>query len=397
MSKKRYLTAKEATTLLGISATTLYAYVSRGLIFSEASPENSRERRYRAEDVQRLLDRKAQRRDPAQAVQEALHWGAPILESALTLITENALYYRGHDVRTLAQLHSFEEVAALLWTESMDHAMVLFDTPLPFPLPAIPADSPIAKMKIALALTAEQDLAAYTLTPENCAQTGARILHLLTYALTGDPVFAPMIAATLARAWQVESILILNTALILCADHELNASSFAARVIASAEATPYAVVAGGLAALEGIRHGGLTRRTAAFLREVEQAGSPLVVIRERLQRGDTIPGFGHPLYPNGDPRAVVLLELLKSVVPEQEFTLSEAVIGDMQKATGEAPTIDFALVVMERALHLPPDSALALFGLGRTAGWIAHAIEQYSVGQLIRPRAKYVGQLPTEG
>src|SRR5438046_2220705 len=120
MSQKRYLTAKEATALLGISVTTLYAYVSRGLIFSEAIPENSRERRYRAEDVQRLIDRKAQRRDPAQVAQEALHWGAPILESSLTLITENALYYRGQEVNALAQFNTFEEVAALLWMDAMD-------------------------------------------------------------------------------------------------------------------------------------------------------------------------------------------------------------------------------------------------------------------------------------
>ncbi|MCL5996922.1 MAG: MerR family transcriptional regulator, partial [Chloroflexi bacterium] len=255
MNQKRYLSAKEAITRLGISAATLYAYVSRGLIRSEEIPENSRERRYLAEDVQRLVERKALRRDPAKAAREALYWGAPVLESSLTLITDNGLYYRGHDACELAQHCTFEEVASLLWTESMSNAAALFHIPFSFSDLVLPNGSPIPVMQIALALASERDLGAYHLVPESVAQTGARILWLLSYTLTRSTAFEPTIAATLAKAWRIDAVRLLNAALILCADHELNVSSFSARVIASAEATPYAVALGGLSALQGYRHG----------------------------------------------------------------------------------------------------------------------------------------------
>ena len=401
MSQKRYLTAKEATARLGVSVATLYAYVSRGLIRSEVFPGNTRKRHYLSEDVQKLIDRRTQRSDPARAAREALHWGAPLLDSALTLIADNALYYRGSDACELAQTQTFEQVAALLWTGASEDAAGLFgqtaqndDTVASAGAPP-PAASPIAAMQIALALAGERDLAAYDLTPRRVAHSGARILDLLTRVLTGGRNRTATIAGTLAGAWHAGQAALFDAALIVCADHELNASSFAARVIASAEAGPYAVVSGGLAALQGLRHGGDTRRVAAFLREIEQAGAAQPVLRERLQRGDLIPGFGHRLYPDGDPRAALLLRLLaQSGARQDTLALARDVVAAVQRTAGKAPTIDFALAVMERALQLPPDSALALFALGRAAGWIAHAIEQYGTGQLIRPRARYTGNPP---
>ena len=126
MANVRYVTAKEAATLLGVKEATLYAYVSRGLIRSEAISDAPRQRLYLAEDVQKLAARKVQRRDPAKVPREALHWGIPMLESALTLITENTLYYRGYDAIKLARAHTLEEVAALLWTGNLEQAEQLF-------------------------------------------------------------------------------------------------------------------------------------------------------------------------------------------------------------------------------------------------------------------------------
>ena len=400
MSQKRHMTAKEATTRLGVSVQTLYAYVSRGLIRSEVVPGNTRKHHYLSEDVIRLVERKAQRSDPVKATQEAVHWGAPLLESALTLITDDQWYYRGRDACALAQTCNFEQVAALLWTESIDNAGALFDGPNGAS-PNVSAGEiaegkgPIAAMTIALALASEHDLAAYDLAPRNVAQTGARILHLLTRVMTGVTEQEATIAHTMAKAWKLAPARLLDAALILCADHELNASSFTARVVASAEANPYSVVSGGLAALQGARHGGNTRRVAAFLREIEQAGEVQGVLRERLQRGDDIPGFGHRLYVEGDPRAALLLRLLEQTGLHPDILAHAMMVSrEVQRATGKAPTIDYALVTLERVLQLPPDGALALFALGRTVGWFAHAIEQYSTGELIRPRARYIGALP---
>ena len=400
MPLKPYLSSREVTAILDISAATLYSYVSRGLIRSELSPDDSRQRRYLAEDVRRLAERKAARRDPAQAAQGALRWGTPVLDSALTLITENGLYYRGFDALRLAQEATFEEVAALLWTGNKSDATTLFSSD-----PEAVMDSEswanleqfsfIQRMQIALTLASESQINAFDLRPKPVARTGARILRLQTQALTMAHGLRGDIAQHLAAHWDTQEVHLLNATLILCADHELNASSFTARVVASAEANPYAVVLAGLSALQGFKHGGHTRRVTAFLREVEQIGNARAVIEDRLLRGEALPGFGHVLYPAGDPRARLLLSMLRDARPDDTMlTNLQTVIDEVAHVTGESPTVDFALVALERVLALPQGTALALFALGRTAGWIGHAMEQYASGQLIRPRAQYVGLRP---
>ncbi len=189
--------------------------------------------------------------------------------------------------------------------------------------------------------------------------------------------------------------MLLGSALVFCADHELPVSTFAARCVASSEATPYAVVLAGLAALGGVKHGGEVELVEAFLREVEAVGDARAAISGRLRRGERIPGFGHSLHTNGDPRAAGLLRLTAEVYPNgQAVALSEAVVGEALRLMGVRPTVDFALVIIARTLGLPPGGATALFALGRTIGWIGHAIEQYEDGSLIRPRARYVGEQP---
>ena len=114
-----------------------------------------------------------------------------------------------------------------------------------------------------------------------------------------------------------------------------------------------------------------------------------------LKRGEGLPGFGHPLYPDGDPRARALLGMLGQALPRaRDLALANGLVEIARELVGDYPTIDFALVAAARALKLPQGTALALFALGRTAGWIAHAIEQYQAEPMIRPRARYVGQMP---
>lgn len=401
MTDKPTMAAQEVIALLEISAATLYSYVSRGLVRSQPAAEDSRQRRYLAEDVRRLAERKAQRRDPARAARGALRWGTPVLESALTLITGTGLYYRGHDALELAQTRSLEDVAALFWTDDLGGSDSLFSgDPLPYSAMQPEADfdalSSIQRMQIALTLASESDLSAFNLRPENVARTGARILWLHTQAITlkaGQS--GASIADRLARHWGVEHPHVLNAALILCADHELNASSFAARVAASTLANPYMTVLAGLSTLQGFRHGGGTKRVRAFLREVDHAGNVRTAISERMQQGERLPGFGHALYPDGDPRAALLLKLLDEAYPANSALLqAHDVIAETAHITGEASNVDFALVVLERTLGLPQDSALALFALGRTVGWVGHTIEEYASNTLIRPRAEYVGRQP---
>jgi citrate synthase len=403
MGEERYLSAGRAAEELGVSLATLYAYVSRGMVRSEAVEGKRRNRRYRAEDVRRLKERKRRRRDPDAVVEGALHWGTPVLESGITLIEGGGLYYRGRDVVVLAEEKSLGEVAALIWTGDEAMAPELFP-----PAPSGPSRrirtvvesvaglSPVEAFQVLLPVAASEDPAAYDLRPGAVAHTGARILRLMMYIAAG--VSGPGLAEMLQRGWSPDdpgAVDLLDSALVFCVDHELPVSTFAARCVASSAATPYAVVLAGLAALGGVKHGGEIELVEAFLREVEAAGEARAVISGRLRRGEPIPGFGHSLYQEGDPRGAGLLRLTAGAYPESiAVALSDTVVGEVLQLMDEHPNVDFALATVARALELPPGGAVALFALGRTVGWIGHAIEQYRCGSLIRPRARYVGEQP---
>jgi citrate synthase len=397
-SDRLWMSAGEASRILRVSRATLYAYVSRGYVRSQSMPGSSRERRYSGEDVKRLRQRTEGRRDPGKAAAGALHWGIPVLESSITLIDGRGLYYRGHDAITLSRSRSIAEVASLVWTGGFgttfptaplrDRAAVgTYDEDTPF----------VARAQARLARCSPGDPLAFDLRASGVAHTGWRILHLLARTAAATEASAPPIDLMLARAWRVSArgVDVLRSALILCADHELNVSSFTARCVASAGSNPYAVVIAGLAALEGPRHGGAGARVESTLESMRGARNLSRSVAERLRRGEPIDGFGHPLYPDGDPRAAALIELLRdryAKSAELAFVLDFA--DAATAAVREKPNIDFALAALTRVLRLPSGSPLALFAIGRTIGWIGHAIEQYANGQLIRPRAKYVGVAP---
>ncbi len=401
MEEGRYLTARQAAEELEVSLATLYAYVSRGMIRSEAASRGRRNRRYRAEDVRRLKERKERRRDPDRVVEGALHWGTPVMESTITLITDDRLYYRGRDAVALAAGSTIEEVAALIWTGEPSRSVELFPPEPPDLSPRIWAAlgnglPPIEAFQVLLALASAEDPAAYDLRPAAVARTGARILRLMANVAAGEK--ARSIAKTLGRGWSphdLEAKALFDSTLVLCADHELPVSTFVARCVASSGATPYAVVVAGLSAMGGVKHGGQIELVEAFLREVEAVEDARKVMAGRLRRGERIPGFGHSLYSGGDPRGAELLRLTSATHQDSPaVALSTAVADEALELIGERPTVDFGLVTLAQALGLPPGGGVALFALGRTVGWIGHAIEQYEGGSLIRPRARYVGEQP---
>jgi citrate synthase len=189
----------------------------------------------------------------------------------------------------------------------------------------------------------------------------------------------------------------IRTALVLCADHELNVSSFTARCAASAAASPYDTVSAAIAALKGYKHGAATERVTALLAETATAKPPRNIIADRLRRGEHIAGFGHPLYPDGDPRAAALLRLAeRGGSNNREWRRIRQLWKAGSTLLNEEPNLDFGLAALARSLALPAHAPLVLFALGRTVGWIAHSIEQYSSGELIRPRARYTGPPPQE-
>lgn len=391
-----WMTAADAAARLGVNRATLYAYVSRGFIRSQSMPGPSRQRAYARDDVERLRRRTEERRHPDKAAAHALQWGMPILESSIALIDGHRLFYRGHDAVALAAGRSIEEVAALIWTGRLDaplssvrgHAAAVASRE---------RESFVASAQSILARESGRDPRAHDLRPESVAQCGWRMLWLLTAAAIRSSPRERTVDRALARAWRTrgDAADLLRRTLILCADHELNVSSFTARCVASAGSSPYAVVTAGLAALEGTRHGGASARAEAMLSALRREPRLRTAIAARLRRGERVEGFGHPLYPNGDPRACAIISRLQEACPQSsELAFVRAVADAASDAVRDKPNLDFALAALARVLRLPADAPMMLFAIGRTIGWIGHAIEQYETGQLIRPRARYVGVMP---
>ncbi|MFH6782818.1 MULTISPECIES: citrate synthase [Methylobacterium] len=378
-----FLTAAEAAARLGVSRQTLYAYVSRGLI--EAHPTaDPRVRAYAAEAVARLAEARRRGRRPREVARATLDWGLPVLETAVTLIRDGRLSYRGLDAVALAETATLEEVAARLWDLPLADA---FGPDAPAAPGAARHDDLLGAFAAA---TADEPTAPWQQDPRRLAAGSGALVRHLAACITGEAPDAAPLHRHCAASWGLDpaGAEALRRALVLCADHELNASAFTARCIASAGASLRAAVVGGLAALSGSRHGGMTDRVEALWDALDGA-DPAASLRRRLAGRDGLPGFGHPLYPAGDPRAAALLAPLLARDPRLR-----AITDAAEGLTGARPALDFALVALRRHLGLARGSAFALFALGRSVGWIAHGLEQRRAGGLIRPRAVYVGPAP---
>ena len=386
------LTARQTADRLGVKLDTLYAYVSRGRLRSVMVP-GTRERRYRSEDVEALLGGRSVARPPGGAGPEVSM--SPI-GSSICLIEGGRFYYRGQDAVRLAEGVALEDVARLLWLDEASSE------------PADPGRASrsgnaaeisglIERCQARLAALADEDLAALDTTRSQVIRTGWRILRELTACVAPTLSGREPIHRRLAAPWRLDEAGadLIRRCLVLLADHELNASTFVARCVASTGATPYAVATAALSALSGDRHGGETARAEGLLRELLEGYDPMAVMAGRLARGERLPGFGHPLYPEGDPRATAILAVLAKTAPEIH-ALAERAGETGLRLTGRHPNVDFALATAALGLELPRSAALGLFVIGRTVGWIAHAIEQYESGVLIRPRARYLGPRPGE-
>jgi citrate synthase len=188
---------------------------------------------------------------------------------------------------------------------------------------------------------------------------------------------------------------VIRTALVLCADHELNVSAFTARCAASAGASPYDVISAAFATLKGYKHGGAGERMLELVRHANSPRVARTALAERLRRGERIPGFGHPLYPDGDPRAALLMGLAQSSGNDSAWRPFRNLARAGAELLNDAPNLDFGLAAITRTYRLPDGAPFLLFALARTIGWIAHAMEEYASGHLIRPRARYTGPMPT--
>ncbi|CAB3780435.1 citrate synthase family protein [Paraburkholderia fynbosensis] len=411
MPTTTFLSATEAAAALGISLPTLYAYVSRGMLSSSPDAQG-KNRLYDAAEVRRLARRKADGKRAGKVAQKVLDWGVPVLESSITLVADGRLLYRGHDAMELACTASLEDTAALLWDCSARRIAEVPAVPLAAAQWAawlrLWSDStPLDRALVLLPAAAAHMPRVWALGRDAQLDTACAVMRLLAAAMISAAPSNEALHRQLACAWRVRNrhqAGLLRAALVACADHELNASTFTVRCITSTGTHLFGAVAGGLAALAGPRHGGETVRIAALLEEASRAPDLDRYLANRLTReeggtqGPVLSGFGHPLYPDGDPRARLLLGMLADCAP------TRSPLGDVLRlartvcdTTGAEPTVDFALAAIERVLDLPDGAAFTLFAVGRVVGWIAHAMEQTRDGRLIRPRARYIGEYDAAG
>ncbi|MGP3912396.1 citrate/2-methylcitrate synthase [Nonomuraea sp. 10N515B] len=434
-----WIDAATAAERLGVKPATLYAYVSRGVLQRRRS-DDGRRSLFSAEEIERLARRGRPRSQPPELV----------IESAVTALGVDRPYYRGVDALELAGTTAFESVAEWLWTadpsvlpgprrgrpaapaepqgdgqqprhraSAGSPAMARQRDPGPAPDAGVmswrcepgalqaavvaqrglPDDLlPLDRLQVITTVLGASDSLRYQLDPASVAATGRRLIAGLVDAL--PQLSEPQGESIAERLWSrlcphpAPPALLdaLRAALVLLADHELAASTLAARVAASAKADPYAVVLTGFGVLGGPLHGGASYGAERLLAEIAEPGQAARAVAERVRRGERIPGFGHSIYKNGDGRGGLLLDLVKEAAPGHErIAAGMAVLAEMRRRRLPERNIDFALAILAAVSGMVRGAGEAVFAVARVAGWLAHAMEEYERGTLLRLRASYTG------
>ncbi|MGH8383190.1 citrate synthase [Pseudomonas sp.] len=377
-----WISSSEALSMLNVRAQTLYANVSRGKIRTKRDPVDTRKSLYHSGDVARLCGRHRGQRRLDDVVAEVTGWGHPIMTSSISTVKNGVLLYRGINAIDLARSWSLEDVASLLWqSQKFKISEPAFNASERIFYSACPIE------KTMQAVSSQMHLDPFTRAqPEINLKTNAiEILARVIYALFGGTPkkLEGSISQIACNFWEIpEAENSVREALCLLADHELNASTFATRVVISTGASFCSGIIAGLAALSGPLHGRVYTELNSLISRSNDIGTE-PAIKEWTHKHNYIPGFGHPLYPEGDIRCKALL----SSIPQNNR------LQEIQKTvihlTGELPNIDFALACLVEHYKLPSEAPIYLYIAARTVGWLAHAMEQSLEGKLIRPRARY--------
>jgi citrate synthase len=410
-----WIGAAEAADRLGIKPSSLYAYVSRGVL-TRRRDADGRASMFDADEVAELA-RKGRPRRPASGSEL-------VIESAITEITDRTLRYRGLDATELARHRSFEDVAFLLWTGSLPsqaspgaarshpqwqatREALAAATAAQAALPS--GTLPLERLQVIVPALAATDQLRLHLDPPAVMAAGTALIAGMAGALPrgagpGEPgadegSVAARLAARLCTGPVTAGVTrLIGMAMVLVADHELAASTLAARVAASMRADPYAVVATGLGAMGGALHGGAALGAELMLASAAEPGDVSRVVGDLLRRGEKLPGFGHFVYKGGDPRAILLLDAIAGYAADSpRLAVASAVMAEVRRRAVPEPNIEFALAVLGDVAGMIRGAGEAIFAVARTAGWLAHALEEYDRNIPIRPRGVYTGPDPAGG
>ncbi len=392
-----WLSTAQTAHRLGVKPATVYAYVSRGVLHNHRDPDTRRSR-FDAGEVERLAVR-GRPRDASRVRSLDLQ-----IETAITQIAEtgsggHAIRYRGHDQSHLARTATFEQVAELIWTGELPPEAPVWPGGAELPsLAAAPLAGDRLFERLRLVVALDGIGARRSADPVAFVDTGRRLIATMVDALPlrGAPPMSPDIAA---RLWARLSPLtpspsllrVLDATMVMLADHEMAASTLAARVAASTRGGVHDVVTAGFGALGGPLHGGESERVRRLLLRAE-ATSVRAMVDDALGRYGRLPGYGQTLYPEGDPRAAVLLGMLRTVGPSPTLALVDEVTAEAVRRRLPPPNVDLTLAVLGATAEMPLDAGAAIFAPARVVGWLAHALEELAETPLrFRPRAVYVG------
>ncbi|MCX4814397.1 citrate synthase [Streptomyces sp. NBC_01239] len=403
---ERRLSTKETAELLGVKPDTVYAYVSRGQLSSRREP-GGRGSTFDAKEVEALA-----RRNRRESNGSSGSGGELSVRTRITLIEKDRYYFRGVDATELAARHSYEEIAEWLWTGELRPGTT-FTAPKAAvavarrAVDALPEHAgPTDRLRVAAIAAATADPLRFDLSEDAVLGTARILIPTLAAALPPvrrthrdeGPLAHRLWARLSGRPADEASLHVLDKALGLLVDHDLAASTLAVRVAASARAHAYAAVSSGLGVLEGPLHGAASGLAHRLLLDVLDQGTAAPVIADELRSGRRIPGLGHRLYPGEDPRARALFALLEDI-PGAAPALAAArdIVATTARHTPLHANVDLALAVFTVSSGMPSTAGETVFAVARTAGWIAHALEEYGERPLrMRPSGHYVGPRPPQ-
>jgi citrate synthase len=376
------LQSEDAARRLGIKLSTLYAYVSRGLLVSHRSADGRRSL-FDLDDVERLARRaRANQRDDGRLA---------TVTTSLTQLRDDGPNYRGHRATELAASMSFEAVADLFWAAEPGPWE-------PVPLGPLPAVTESDRLVWAVLVAAGADPTRTDIRRAAVVGAGRRVVSTMVAALPAlaeqgpvdhDFPVAGALTARLAPGASPSLVRAVNAAMVLLVDHELATSTLAVRVAASVRADPYDALLAGLSTVAGALHGGASPLVHALLVEAERVG-PVRAVDEAMSGQRLLPGFGHPIYRFGDPRLDVLLGCVADVASPAAMGLVSSISELARARQLPAANVDLALGALTFAGGMAPSAGRTIFTIARVVGWLGHYLEELQERPLrYRARAVY--------
>ncbi|OYW81125.1 MAG: citrate synthase [Asticcacaulis sp. 32-58-5] len=391
---RQWISRAEALERLDVKPQTLYAYVSRQRIAAKSDPDHPRKSLYSLDDVERLSGRgdTSHAAPAARITPNIISSGNPArgeasIDSEISITFQGRHYYRGQDSLALAESENFEQVATLLWQSDNSN---LFGPLKPRPDVNFPG-GPRARVMAMLSRRLEEEAMQEILTERDLELEAAGLLNELIDSVTnGGPRL--FFHQRLARGWKVNDprdIDLIRRILVLSADTELDESTLAVRVSAATQGPLANSIMAGFAALMGPKLGGRISRAEAYVTQVRRHGNPELVAKTYLNQGLELPGFEAGTASSEKQRA----ESLMAAAPHMGNDL-KTILQVGEDLTGRPAGFSLAVALLGRHLDLPKEAPFTLYGIGRSAGWLAHAIEQIASKSAPKARLRYIGKHP---